>query len=171
MLLNFRPEYHAAWMKRSYYEQLPLLPLGREAIEELFADLLGSDPSLRRLRDLVQQRTGGNPFFIEEMVQSLLETHVFTGTRGTYRLDKPLEDIGVPATVHTVLAARIDRLPEREKQLLQAASVSGEKFSESILRRVTNLADGDLPAALRPSGFASTILPRRSGTGRACGGS
>src|SRR4029453_457432 len=74
VLLNFRPEYHAAWMQRSYYQQLPLLPLGPEAIKELFADLLGSDPSLHQIRDLIQERTGGNPFFIEEVYQSLVET-------------------------------------------------------------------------------------------------
>jgi predicted ATPase len=81
VLLNFRPEYHAAWMQRSYYHQLPLLPLGPEAIKELFADLLGGDPSLHRLRELIQERTGGNPFFIEEIVQSLIETGVVARVR------------------------------------------------------------------------------------------
>ncbi len=94
LLLNFRPEYHAAWMQRSYYQQLPLLPLGPEAIEELFADLLGSDPSLQRLRELIQERTGGNPFFIEEIVQSLVETGVVAGARGAYRLVTPVEEVG-----------------------------------------------------------------------------
>jgi class 3 adenylate cyclase len=90
MLLNFRPEYHASWMRRSYYQQLPLLPLGPEAIQELLADLL------RRLTELIQERTGGNPFFIEEVVQSLVETGVLAGTRGAYRLGKRAEEIGVP---------------------------------------------------------------------------
>ena len=148
MLLNFRPEYHAAWMQRSYYQQLPLLPLGPEAITELFADLLGSDPSLQRLRELIQERTGGNPFFIEEIVQSLVETGALVGTRGAYRLVTPAEEVGLPATVQSVLAARIDRLPEREKRVLQTASVIGKKFSEPILQRVADLGDGDLPAAL-----------------------
>ena len=61
---------------------------------------------------------------------------------------KPAEEVGVPATVQSVLAARIDRLPEREKRLLQTASVIGKKFSEPILRRVADLGDGELPAAL-----------------------
>ncbi|HSD09764.1 MAG TPA: hypothetical protein VLF14_02190 [Candidatus Binatia bacterium] len=60
----------------------------------------------------------------------------------------PAEEIGVPATVQSVLAARIDRLPERDKWVLQTASVIGKKFSEPILRRVADLGDGDLPAAL-----------------------
>ena len=148
VLLNFRPEYHAQWMQRSYYQQLPLLPLGPEAIKELFADLLGGDPSLHRLRELIQERTGGNPFFIEEIVQSLQETGALVETRGAYRTGKPTEEIAVPATVQSVLAARIDRLPEREKLLLQTASVIGKNFSEPILRRVSVLGDGDLPASL-----------------------
>jgi tetratricopeptide (TPR) repeat protein len=148
LLLNFRPEYHAQWMKRSYYQQLPLLPLGPEATAELFADLLGSDPSLHRLRELIQERTGGNPFFIEEIVQSLIETGVVAGSRGAYRLIAPAERVAVPATVQSVLAARIDRLPEQEKRILQTASVIGKKFSEPILRRVADLGDGDLAAAL-----------------------
>jgi hypothetical protein len=148
MLVNFRPEYHAAWMQRSYYQQLPLLPLSPGAIKELFADLLGSDPSLHRLRELVQERTGGNPFFIEEIVQSLMETGAVAGSRGAYQLVRRAEEIGLPATVQSVLAARIDRLPEREKRVLQTASVIGKNFSEPILRRVADLGDGDLSAAL-----------------------
>jgi predicted ATPase len=66
LLLNFLPEYHAQWMQRPYYHQLPLLPLGPEAIARLFADLLGTDPSLQHLRELIRHRTGGNPFFIED---------------------------------------------------------------------------------------------------------
>ncbi len=148
MLLNFRPEYHAAWMQRSYYHQLPLLPLSPEEIAELLGDLLGADPSLHRLRDLIQERTGGNPFFIEEIVQSLIETGVVVGSRGAYRLVTLVEEVGLPATVQSVLAARIDRLPEREKRVLHTASVIGKKFSEPILGRVADLGDGDLPAAL-----------------------
>jgi class 3 adenylate cyclase len=148
MLMNFRPEYHAPWMQRSYYHQLPLLPLSSEEISELLVDLLGVDASLRRLRELIEERTAGNPFFIEEIVQSLVETDTLAGTRGAYRLAKPLDAVAVPATVQSILAARIDRLDEREKQLLQTASVIGKTFSEPILRRVADLGDGDLPGAL-----------------------
>jgi adenylate cyclase len=148
MLLNFRPEYHASWMQRSYYQQLPLLPLGPEAIAELFTDLIGGDPLLQGLRDLIQERTGGNPFFIEEVYQSLVETGGLVESRGAHRLGRPVEEIGVPATVQSVLAARIDRLPEREKQVLQTASVIGKTFSERILRRVADVGEGELPASI-----------------------
>jgi class 3 adenylate cyclase len=158
VLLNFRPEYHAAWMKRSYYQQLPLLPLGPEATRELLADLLGTDPSLGLLTERIHERTGGNPFFIEEIVQSLIETGVVGGSRGAYRQLTPTETIGLPVSVQSVLAARIDRLPEREKQVLQAASVIGKDFSEPILRCVVDLEA--LPAALHALTNAEFIYPQ-----------
>jgi class 3 adenylate cyclase/tetratricopeptide (TPR) repeat protein len=149
LLLNFRPEYHAAWMQKSTYQQLPLRPLGAEAIRELLLDLLGSDASLEGLADLIHARTGGNPFFMEEVVQSLVEGGSLEGSRGAYRLVAPVEALAVPATVQAVLAARIDRLAEREKQVLQTASVIGKKFGDSVLERVANLPEADLSEALR----------------------
>jgi class 3 adenylate cyclase/tetratricopeptide (TPR) repeat protein len=159
VLLNFRPEYHAEWMRMSHYQQFPLLPLGAEAIRELLVDLLGTDPSLLSLTELIQERTGGNPFFIEEIVQSLVETGALVGTRGAYRITKPVGEIGVPGSVQSVLAARIDRLPEREKKVLQTASVIGQRFSESILRRVADLGNGHLPAALHALTSAEFLYP------------
>jgi class 3 adenylate cyclase len=131
-VLNFRPEYQAPWMSRSYYRQIALAPLGAEAIEELLADLLGADPSLDGLSELISERTEGNPFFIEELVRSLVEAGSLEGERGAYRLVRPVEAAGVPASVQTVLAARIDRLGRREKAVLQAAAVIGKEFSEPV---------------------------------------
>ncbi|MCZ6715302.1 MAG: AAA family ATPase [Deltaproteobacteria bacterium] len=148
MLLNFRPEYHATWMRKSYYQQLPLLPLGPEAIVELIRHLLGADPSLAGVAELVRERSGGNPFFIEEVVQSLAESGYLEGTKGAYRLVRPLEQVAVPPTVQAILAGRIDRLPEREKQVLQTAAVIGRQFSEPILARVIELPETELVASL-----------------------
>src|SRR5204862_1305663 len=64
VVVNFRPEYQADWMRKSYYQQIPLLPLGPDAMEEMLGDLLGADPSLDGLAELIQERTGGNPFYI-----------------------------------------------------------------------------------------------------------
>ena len=85
------------------------------------------------MAERIRQRTGGNPFFTEEVVQSLVESGQLVGTKGRYRLTTPIEKLDVPATVQAVLAARIDRLPEREKQVLQAASVIGREFSLPVL--------------------------------------
>src|SRR5262249_17603411 len=136
VLLNFRPEYRAAWMQRSYYQQLPLLPLGPEAIAELLRDLLGTDPSVTSLGSRIRERTGGNPFFIEETVQALAEPGSLEGTRGAYRLVRPAAELALSPTVQAVLASRIDRLEDREKHVLQTAAVIGRNFSEPILRHV-----------------------------------
>ncbi len=148
-IVNFRPEYRAEWMSKSYYRQIALAPLGSEAIEELLADMLGSDPSLDGLADRIRARTGGNPFFIEEVVRSLVEAGNLEGERGSYRLVRPVEDATVPASVQAVLAARIDRLEEREKTVLQTAAVIGKEFPESLLRRVAELDTAELDDALR----------------------
>jgi class 3 adenylate cyclase/predicted ATPase len=149
VLVNFRPEYHAAWMQKSYYQQLPLLPLGPGAIADLLRDLLGGDPSVTTLGDRIRERTGGNPFFIEETVAALAETGDLGGAKGAYRLVLPAAELRLPATVQAVLAARIDRLAEREKQVLQTAAVIGREFTEPILWRVVELSEIDLAAALQ----------------------
>jgi class 3 adenylate cyclase len=149
LVLNFRPEFHATWMQRSWYQQLPLRPLGPEAQQELLRELLGDDPSLAGLASRIGERTGGNPFFLEETVLSLAESGALAGPPGGYRLARPLEEIAVPATVQIVLAARIDRLAEREKSLLQTASVIGRELPGALLRQVADLPERDLTEALR----------------------
>ena len=148
LIVNFRPEYHADWMQKSYYRQLPLAPLGPEAVRELLDDLLGHDASIDGLSDAIHQRTGGNPLFTEEVARSLIESGQLEGTRGAYRLVGRLEGLEVPASVHGVLAARIDRLDEREKTALQAASVIGREFSEPILEVAAELDTDSLRGAL-----------------------
>jgi adenylate cyclase len=149
LLVNFRPEYRAGWMQRSTYQQVPLRTLGAEDVDELLRNLLGQHPSLAGLPERIRERTGGNPFFVEEMVQALVETGSLEGARGAYRLASPVETLELPASVQSVLAARIDRLAELEKQVLRGASVIGDGFGEEILREVAELAEGELQEALR----------------------
>jgi class 3 adenylate cyclase len=73
LLVNYRPEYRHEWTNKSHYVQLGLNPLGRESAEELLRALLGDAAELNPLKGLVIERTGGNPFFIEEMVQTLFD--------------------------------------------------------------------------------------------------
>src|SRR5215831_14784678 len=122
LLVNYRPEYQHGWGSEPYYTQLRLDPLPPASTEAFLAALLGGDPSLAPLTQLLIARTEGNPFFLEESVRTLVETGVLVGTPGAYRLAKPLQGMPVPATVQAVLAARIDRLPSEEKRLLQTAA-------------------------------------------------
>ena len=72
-VVNFRPEYKAEWTDSPVYHRISLAPLGPDSTEELLADLAGDDPSLDGLAELIHERTGGNPFFIEEVVRELVE--------------------------------------------------------------------------------------------------
>jgi len=149
VLLNFRPEYQAPWMGKSYYHQLPLAPLGPDAIRELVAALLGNDPSTAGLADAIHARTLGNPFFTEEVVQNLIESGMLQGSKGAYRLVTPVDKPEVPSSVHAILAARIDRLAMREKDVLQTAAVIGREFDEPTLAAVVEEAAPQLREALQ----------------------
>jgi adenylate cyclase len=96
--------------------------------------------------------------FIEEVVQSLAEGGSLAGAKGAYRLVKPIRAISIPPTVQTVLAARIDRLPEREKRVLQTASVIGKTFSEPVLARVVDLSEAELAGALTSLAGAELVF-------------
>jgi class 3 adenylate cyclase/tetratricopeptide (TPR) repeat protein len=148
LILTYRPEYAAEILRGSHCEQLALRPLGRSAVAELLESLLGEDPSLDGLSDLIAERAVGNPFFCEELVAALESGHL-VGERGAYRLERTLEEIVLPATVQATLAARIDRLRKREKELIQMASVIGYEVSEPLLRAIAGLPDSELNDALQ----------------------
>jgi len=138
LLVNYRPEYRHDWGSKTYYTQVRLDPLGQEEAQELLVALLGEGESIAReaLERLVLKKTEGNPFFMEEVVQTLAEEGVLSGQRGRYRLERSPGELHIPATVQGVLAARIDRLPEEEKELLQTLSVIGKQLPFGLLLRV-----------------------------------
>src|SRR3989441_7562328 len=99
LLVNYRPEYQHGWSSKTYYTQLRLDPLPPASANALLQALLGDDPSLTPLTQLLIARTQGNPFFLEESVRTLVETQVLIGERGAYHLRQALPNIQVPATV------------------------------------------------------------------------
>jgi len=138
VLVNYRPEYAHGWGSKTYYTQVRLDPLGEEEARELLAALLeeGESAERRALERLVLEKTEGNPFFMEEVVQTLAEEGVLSGQRGRYRLERFPGELHIPATVQGVLAARIDRLPDEEKELLQTLSVIGKELPFDLLLSV-----------------------------------
>ncbi len=148
IVLNFRPEYIALFANKRHYQQLPLVPLAPASTQALITDLVGSDASVAELKDRIAKWTDGNPFYVEELVTSLHEGGELQGRRGDFRLAVPLEHLQVPANVRAVLAARIDRLPESAKRLVQTAAVIGKEFDSVILGEVSELTAAEHATAI-----------------------
>src|SRR5207247_4258670 len=106
------------------------------------------DTSLAGLGARIRTRTSGNPFFIEEIVQALVEAGSLAGTKGAYRVVRPVAELALPPTVQAVLAGRIDRLPAREKDVLGTAAVIGKDVPGPVLHRVVALPEAELAAAV-----------------------
>jgi class 3 adenylate cyclase/tetratricopeptide (TPR) repeat protein len=146
LLVNYRPEYQHAWGSKTAYSQMRLDALSTQHAGELLDVLLGADPSLGPLKELLVRR--GNPFFLEETVRTLVETKALEGLPGRYRLTQPLQSLQVPSSVQTILAARIDRLSSEDKRLLQTASVVGKDVPFALLQGIAELSDDMLRGAL-----------------------
>jgi len=146
LLVSYRPEYQHAWGGKTSYSQMRLDALPAESAGELLDALLGDEPGLTPLKQLLVKR--GNPFFLEETVRTLVETKALDGPRGRYRLAQPVQAIQVPPTVQAMLAARIDRLPPEDKRLLQVASVVGKDVPFALLQAIAELPDEALRRGL-----------------------
>src|SRR6266478_3255293 len=144
LLVDYRPEYSHSWGDKTYYTQLRVDPLPPTSAEELLQYLLGRNKDLVPLKELLIQRTEGNPFFAEESVRSLVETGVLVGEKRAYRPGLKIDEIRIPSTVQNVVADRIDRLPIGEKRLLQTAAVVGVIIPLPLLRAVAALPEDDL---------------------------
>ena len=148
LLFNFRHDYTAPWMQRSHYRQISLSPLDRAETATLLGDLLGKDSSIALISRNIAERAQGNPFFLEELVHSLIERGDFEGERGAYRLGGGIDAIPLPPTIEALLTARIDHLDGSARQVLQYAAVVGREAPLAILESVTGLPPADLAGAL-----------------------
>jgi tetratricopeptide (TPR) repeat protein len=147
LLVNYRPEYRHEWGNKTYYTQLRLDPLGKESAGEMLTALLGDGAGLAPLKRLIIERTDGNPFFMEETVQVLLDEGALV-RNGTVKLTKALGELKIPPTVQGILAGRIDRLPADEKDLLQALAVMGKEFRLGLVKQVVGKPDAELQRML-----------------------
>ncbi|MFZ0834521.1 MAG: AAA family ATPase, partial [Mycobacterium sp.] len=133
VLMTFRPEYHGVLSRAAGAQTVALRPLNRAHAIALTRELLGSDPSVAALADLIAERAAGNPFFVEEMIRDLAERCVLEGLSGQYRLSGDAAAVSVPPTLQATIAARIDRLAPAAKTTLSAAAVIGSRFSPELL--------------------------------------
>jgi hypothetical protein len=148
VLVTYRPEYRGPLTQLPGAQTVALAPLSDSETAALVSELVGPDPSVRKLGQTIVDRAAGNPFFAEEMVRELAERGVLRGERGAYISTAEAAEVSVPATLHATIAARIDRLDPKAKRTLSAASVVGSRFGLDQLTVLgTEPVVGDLVAA------------------------
>jgi serine/threonine protein kinase/tetratricopeptide (TPR) repeat protein len=113
-----------------------LAPLDAGAAAEVMRQSLGDVRIPRDLEDRIAEKTGGNPFFIEELCRTLLETGTVVQSDGEAVLDGSVERLSIPDTVQAVLKTRLDRLDPEAREVLRSASVIGRRFGSKLLSRI-----------------------------------
>jgi len=121
------------------FHSIDIAPLQGEQTETLLNNLLGINDLPKPIMDLIMDKAEGNPFFVEEIIRSLIETKQIVHENSHWRAVSDNTKITLPNTLRGVLSARIDRLPETPKHVLQNAAVIGRLFDVRILKRLTSL--------------------------------
>ena len=133
VLLTYRPDYLGALQHVTGAQTIALAPLSDSEASTLLGELLGSDPSVGQIGEIIAARAAGNPFFAQEITRDLAERGVLVGERGSYACRADVAEVRVPATLQATIAARIDRLSPAAKQTLAAAAVVGFRFGSDLL--------------------------------------
>ncbi len=123
------------------YQDIRLVDLSTSEARDMVESLLKTKTVPPELPRFVEQKVEGNPFYLEEMINSLIESETLIRDNGTWKLTKPITESDIPSTIHGVLSSRFDRLEREVKRVLQEASVIGRAFFYEILKRITDFSD------------------------------
>ena len=142
------------------FDSILLEPLQEEQTDVMLTNLLGVKDLQKPIRDLIVEKADGNPFFVEEIIRSLIETKQLVRENSHWTLMSDDAKVSLPNTLRGVLSARLDRLPETSKHILQNAAVIGRLFDLRVLKRMTNL-NGDFDPQVQYLREVSLIEPAR----------
>ena len=160
LVYTYRPDFASLWSGKSYHSVITLPPLALSEGRQMLTALLGTTPIQDDLTALVLAKADGVPFFLEELVKALQETGAIAQHEGQWRLTAQATGMPVPNTVEEVLMARIDRLAEGAKSVLQMGAVIGREFSGELLRELAGLPEGEFTAHLAALTSAELLYAR-----------
>jgi class 3 adenylate cyclase/tetratricopeptide (TPR) repeat protein len=123
------------------YREIQIHDLSTAEIQEMLVSILQTTAVPEALRCFVQEKVGTNPFYLEEMINSLIESGILRDDKGTWRLTRSINEFNIPSTIHAVISSRIDRLDKAAKHLLQEASVIGRTVPYEALKNITHYGD------------------------------
>ncbi len=147
LILVHRPEYTPQWGSKSYFSRIGLDQLTLKSSAELVKAILEGGETAPELSNLILNRAAGNPLFMEDLTHSLLENGSIQMKDQQYVLARIPADLHVPDTIQGIIAARIDRLEENLKRIMQVASVIGREFAFRILQAIIGMRE-DLKSQL-----------------------
>lgn len=129
------------------YHDIQLQNLSLSVAQNMLASLLKTETIPPDLKRWVQSKAEGNPFYLEELVNSLIESDTLARDNGSWKLTCSLAELDIPSSLHGLITGRLDRLDKQTKRILQKASVIGRDFLYEILKRISELEeriDGEL---------------------------
>jgi len=121
------------------YQEIRLQDLSISESQGMVESLLKADEIPLELQQFIQDKVEGNPFYIEEVINSLIESEILVCDSGYWKLTRQITEVEISSTIHGLISGRLDRLATDSKRILQEASVIGRTFCYEILNRVTDL--------------------------------
>jgi adenylate cyclase len=166
VVLNYRSTYRSPWVGIDNFREIEVGELSAADTDALVRELISHRREFQDISQLIVRRSGGNPFFAEELVRSLAERGVLSGDPGHSSNGIDTVDRALPATVQAVIGARIDRLSGSEKSLLQMCAIIGKEIPLAVLERVAGPMRGEIERALDALCHAELIQPQPASGGR-----
>ena len=144
LLVNYRPGCHAGWMSSDAFSEVALNELDEDEMVGLVEGLIGERSEIHDFAVRIARRSGGNPFFAEEMVRALMADGTLVGRPSLLLLGAKAREAPLPATVQAVIGGRIDQLDDAGKSLLQLCAIVGKEFPLGVLQQVMGVAPPEL---------------------------
>jgi class 3 adenylate cyclase/tetratricopeptide (TPR) repeat protein len=157
LVLTTRPGYAAPWLAPPLAETIALEGLGAGDVRGMVRTLLAAEEISEQLFKILAEKCEGNPLYVEEILRQLQETGGIAVEGGEARLSRA--DVTVPATIHDIIAARVDRLAEPLKQTLQGAAVVGRRFGISLVSRILEVVPDQVAGHLRELHGLDFVFP------------
>jgi tetratricopeptide (TPR) repeat protein len=123
------------------FREIRLQDLSLSDAQDMLESLLETKNIPADLKRLVQSKAEGNPFYLEELINSLIESEMLVRDNGHWKITRPIAETDISSSIHGLISGRLDRLETGAKRILQEASVIGRAFLYDILQRVTELQD------------------------------
>jgi class 3 adenylate cyclase/tetratricopeptide (TPR) repeat protein len=144
MIFTYRPEYIHTWGGKSYHNQLNLNRLSNRESLKMVNQLLCAKQIDRNFEEFILEKAEGVPFFIEEFITSLKDLNLIEHQNGTYQLSKKNAHHAIPSTIHDVIMARVDGMPEGAKEILRIGSAIEREFSFEVIKQVMRIPEKEL---------------------------